>query len=370
MLVQIHMIQNHAPSNLNRDDTGSPKEAIFGGVARARISSQCLKRSIRQSAIFQEAMAGYLGKRTRRLPGELRAALLSQGADEAIADEIALKATAFGSGKESEDNTTRQLIFLNPKEIDSLAEKLKAIYDADPKAFKKMKIDELEKRLKEGSDASLPCSVDIALFGRMTTTSVFEDVQAAAQVAHAISTTRVEHQFDYFTAVDDLKTADEDDHGAGMIGDVEFNSATYYKYFAIDVDALTTTLGGEAEIARQAVAAFLKAAALTTPTGKQNTFAAHNVPDAILVEVSDSHVPVNYANAFVAPVRAMKDTDVVTASVEQLSEYAADVNRAYGLERQSFLLATRGMAVEGAQPVDSLGTLVSELSEALAVYAE
>ena len=163
-----------------------------------------------------------------------------------------------------------------------------------------MKKDELEKQIK----TMLPRSVDIALFGRMTTSATFEDVQASAQVAHAISTTRVEHQFDYFTAVDDLKSDADDDHGAGMIGDVEFNSATYYKYFAIDVDALTENLGGDAETARRAVVAFLKAAALATPSGKQNTFAAHNPPDAILVELSDSHVPVNYANAFVGPVRA------------------------------------------------------------------
>ena len=49
MLIEVHILQNHAPSNLNRDDTGSPKEAVFGGYKRARISSQCLKRSIRRS---------------------------------------------------------------------------------------------------------------------------------------------------------------------------------------------------------------------------------------------------------------------------------------------------------------------------------
>ena len=180
-----------------------------------------------------------------------------------------------------------------------------------------MKKDELEKQVK----TALPRSVDIALFGRMTTSATFEDVQAAAQVAHAISTTRVEHQFDYFTAVDDLKGDADDDHGAGMIGDVEFNSATYYKYFAIDVCGLTENLGGDAETAHRAVAAFLEAAALATPTGKQNTFAAHNPPDAILVELSESHVPVSYANAFVEPVRASASADVVAASVQRLSDY-------------------------------------------------
>jgi CRISPR system Cascade subunit CasC len=353
MLVQIHMIQNHAPSNLNRDDTGSPKEALFGGVNRARISSQCLKRTIRQSEIFREAMSGHLGVRTRRLPLEIAAILRSKEVAEDAVSAITLKATIFGSDKESQDSTTRQLIFLGSDEAEALAEQLLSLYEADPKAFAKMKKDDLEKRVK----TLLPRSVDIALFGRMTTSATFEDVQASAQVAHAISTTRVEHQFDYFTAVDDLKSDADDDHGAGMIGDVEFNSATYYKYCAIDVDALTQNLGGDAETARRAVVAFLKAAALSTPTGKQNTFAAHNPPDAILVEISESHVPVNYANAFVDPVRATGATDVVAASVQKLSDYSSEVNRAYGLARRSFALTTRGMTVEGAEPVDTLEAL-------------
>jgi len=42
-IVEIHVLQNFAPSNLNRDDTGAPKDALFGGTRRARISSQCAK---------------------------------------------------------------------------------------------------------------------------------------------------------------------------------------------------------------------------------------------------------------------------------------------------------------------------------------
>jgi CRISPR system Cascade subunit CasC len=259
----------------------------------------------------------------------------------------------WNSDKESEDGTTRQLIFLGKDELAGLADQLLALYEAGPKAFAKMKQEELEKHVK----SVLPRSVDIALFGRMTTSATFEDVQAAAQVAHAISTTRVEHQFDYFTAVDDLKGDADDDRGAGMIGDVEFNSATYYKYFAIDVAALTENLGGDAQTARRSVAAFLRAAALVTPTGKQNTFAAHNPPDAVLVEVSDSHVPVNYANAFVEPVRAAAGGDVVAASVQRLSDYSADLNRAYGLARARAALTTRGMSLEGVEAAETLGAL-------------
>jgi len=368
MLVQIHMIQNHAPSNLNRDDTGSPKEALFGGVNRARISSQCLKRSIRQSEVFRETMADHLGVRTRRMPLELKALLEEQGVEAEAVEAIVRKATIFGSDKESEDGTTRQLVFLGNDELTGLADQLLDLYqETDSKTFAKMKRDELEKQVK----SVLPRSVDIALFGRMTTSATFEDVQAAAQVAHAISTTRAEHQFDYFTAVDDLKTDVDDEQGAGMIGDVEFNSATYYKYFAIDATALTRNLGGDSETARRSITAFLRAAALATPSGKQNTFAAHNPPDAILVEVSESHVPVNYVNAFVEPVRvAAGGGDVVTVSVQRLTDYSTDLNRAYGLTRARAALTTRGMNIEGAEVAETLDALAQWVTEKLATASE
>src|SRR5271157_3430970 len=149
MLVQIHMIQNHAPSNLNRDDTGSPKEAVFGGVNRARISSQCLKRSIRQSEVFRETMADYLGVRTRRMPLELKTLLEKRGVAAEAVVAIMRKATIFGSDKESDDGTTRQLIFLGKDELAGLADQLLDLYQqTDPKVFAKMKRDELEKKIK------------------------------------------------------------------------------------------------------------------------------------------------------------------------------------------------------------------------------
>ncbi|MHB1416584.1 MAG: type I-E CRISPR-associated protein Cas7/Cse4/CasC [Chloroflexota bacterium] len=362
MLIEIHMLQNHAPANLNRDDTGSPKEALFGGALRARISSQCLKRSIRQSPIFQQAMQGHLGTRTRRLPAEIKSEVLALGASDEAATLIAKKATAFGSGKEGDEGETRQLIFLDRADVAPLARELKATYDeVGAAAFAKLTIADVERRLAHRP----PCSVDIALFGRFTTSAAFEDVEASLQVAHAISTGKVEKQFDYFTAVDDLQK-DTDDHGAGMIGDVEFNSATFYKYFSLDWEALVKNLGGDADTARAAVGALIKAAALTTPSGKQNSFAAHNPPDAILVEVKGENVPTSYANAFVNPVRASAAKDVMEASIEALSTYAAQLKGAYGIEPlRSACLTVRGQEVAGATRMPDLGRLIAAVAEPL-----
>lgn len=363
MLVEIHMIQNHAPSNLNRDDTGSPKDCLFGGTLRARISSQCLKRSIRQSALFRESLAGHLGTRTRRLPQQIKDELLGLDCGEADAALIARKATRFGSDKESEDLTTRQLIFLDPDEVAALARALKVIFDAEgPKKFQELKLEELEGKLK----IALPRSVDIALFGRMTTSKTFEDVDASLQVAHAFSTHKLEKQFDYFTAVDDL-VQEADEKGAGMIGDVEFNSATYYKYFSLDWDGFAANLGGDVEIAAVALDALLRAAALTSPTGKQNTFAAFNPPDAILVEVKGKKIPVSYANAFVKPVRAQAGDDVVAVSIAAISEYRQQLYATYPLPTKAALyLTVRGEAIADAQKVANLDDLAAALAKAVA----
>lgn len=362
MLVEIHMIQNHAPSNLNRDDTNSPKDAVFGGSLRARISSQCLKRSIRRSPLFEEAMVGHLATRTRRLPALLKDELKVLGCDDDTAVAIARKATEIGSGKPDEKDMTRQLIFFSSDELKALARELKALLDREGlAALQKRKIDEIEKYVS----LPKPTSVDVALFGRMTTSVAFEDVEAAVQVAHAISTGKVEKQFDYFTAVDDLVEA-ADELGAGMIGDVEFNAATYYKYFSIDWDQLVKNLGGDTETARRTLGAFIKAAALTAPSGKQNTFAAHNPPDAILVEVKPHKIPTSYANAFISPVKANDEKDTVEQSIERLATYANRLKAAYDISTVAcFALTVNGQSLPGATKTKTLAELIAATQRAI-----
>lgn len=97
MLIEIHMLQNHSPSNLNRDDTGSPKDCIFGGVRRSRISSQSLKRAIRRSPVFREGLGNAdLAYRTKKLPDLVRGLLLERGLDRRMADIAAQQASGFG----------------------------------------------------------------------------------------------------------------------------------------------------------------------------------------------------------------------------------------------------------------------------------
>ena len=365
MLIQLHLLQNYAPANLNRDDSGSPKDAMFGGFRRGRVSSQCLKRSIRKSNAFEDAfkLEGLLGARTRLLPAEISRELKALGADEKTIEAIVEKVPQIGhkaKGKEADDGkeaeaskekeeetelATRQLIFVGQNELRPLAEELLKLYKEWGKKWKDV---ELEAELKK----SLPKSVDIAMFGRMTTSEAFEDVQAAVQVAHMLSTNALAPEFDYYTAVDDLSN----ETGAGMIGDVEFNSSTYYKYLSVHWEKLVENLGGDKEVARRAVLALVEAAAMAHPSGKQNSFAAHNPPDLVLLEVRERNVPMNYANAFLKPARPWLNGDksVVDDSAEKLNDYVGKVSKAYGLNDKRAVLTLNGYEIPMAEAKESL----------------
>jgi CRISPR system Cascade subunit CasC len=378
MLVQMHFLQNYAPSNLNRDDTNAPKDAFFGGVRRGRISSQCLKRSIRRSPVFRAAFEAdnLLGVRTRLLPELVREALQAQGADATAIEAIVRRVPEIGresakrsAAREEEEgeaasprkaeSATRQLIFLNRDELPPLAQKLWQLYQRyGAKQWAKAKIEDITKEL----GASLPRSVDIAMFGRMTTSSAFEDVQAAVQVAHAISTNALIQESDYYTAVDDLS----DEPGAGMIGDVDFNSNTYYRYLNVHWEQLLQNLGGDVPIARKAVVVLLEAAAVAHPSGKQNAFAAFNLPDVILVEVMRDNLPVSYANAFLKPVRPSAERSLIDASVAQLGDYMNRVIPVYDLEAQRAYVALQDdHQLPCAQRCASLRALQGWLEERL-----
>jgi len=489
MLIEVHIIQNHSPANLNRDDLGAPKSCMFGGVPRARISSQCLKRSIRNPGnpddihnrgpgIFAKAMAGHIGTKTKFFPWLVEQELKNSQIPEDEHQRIEQAAQRIAVSKEKEEKKasigakadprpkTAQLIHLGPRHahffvaklaefreqrkdcyeyflnpvvgfqemvrdhlegsgLDEKAQKkiakncwviakcrmpqllkapegeepeaepemcdgqpgpdhaklvverLSELFHSDPKRFKeltnKATSDETT-RIKEDApekpkgiddfvkalNAPTHCdAVDIALFGRMTTSEAFEDVEAAMQVAHAISTHAVVNEVDYFTAVDDLGKAGG---GAGHVDEAQFNSACFYKYFCLDWDQLLLNLAGpepdasdadahkrwinemkpNAErLAAAALGHFIRAAARSTPSGKQNSFASFCEPCGILVEIKkNGKVPTNYANAFAEPVErigkpendAPDEQSWEGRSVACLADHVRSIREAYQID--------------------------------------
>ena len=377
MLVEIHIIQNHAPSNLNRDDTGSPKSCIFGGVRRARISSQCIKRSIRFSPMFKKAIEN-MGEsyRTRLLPELIKKSLIEDGVSEEIAHVTAKKISELGAKKKRSDEKliTKQIMFFSSGELKALTKLFKKqIEDAEnPEYAEKIlsKFDFEKEMAKLGLQTITP---DIALFGRMVTSEAFPDIEASIQVAHALSTNKIEHEFDYFTAVDDLISVSEsiDPQGAAMIGDVEYNSACYYKYFSLDFDEFIANMnvsGVKKDDLANIVVAFLSAVVYTTPSGKQNTFAAHQLPDGILIEIRDEKIPVSYTNAFIKPIVPIGGKDLIETSLEKFSGYVKDINVKYNLKSKSRLwFCTKDIQVENTTECENFAVLSENLKKNLVV---
>ncbi len=335
MLYEIHMLKNYPPTNLNRDETGAPKTCVFGGVTRGRISSQCLKRSWRTSELFKaEIGEENLGIRTRRLPALIADKLLEMGVAQDLVDAVTPKISGFGNkdGKETKDGTTAQIIFFAPQDIEAAAVAVKEKLDAckSAKAVDKLKAKDLQDAVS-GADVR-PITLDIALFGRMVTCDAFRDVEAAMQVAHAISTNKVCVESDYFTAMDDLLNgATIEEKGAAMIGDADYNSSCYYLYASLDTDALRENLKYSEDadkIVAKALPALLRAMAFTDPSGKQNSFAGHVLPSAVMVECKTKKVPTSMVNAFVKPVAG---ADPVEESIRKLAAETDMMARSFGL---------------------------------------
>ncbi len=328
LFVDVHILQTVPPSNINRDDTGSPKSAVYGGVPRARVSSQSWKRATRQ--MFRELLdPATLGVRTKRVVALLAERITQLAPDitepEALAAQVLTaagielekktKRPKNGEPTEEGPEQSKYLLFLSASQIDRLA-KL-AIESARTESA----IDKSAARAA-GQGAN---SIDVALFGRMVADATDLNIDAAAQVAHAISVHTVNNEFDYFTAVDDR--APEDNAGAGMIGLVEFNSSTLYRYATVNVDMLRQNLGDDTATVR-AVETFLTAFIKSMPTGKQNTFANRTLPDAVLISLRTDQ-PVNLVNAFEEPVNAAGSARAVAAAKALVARYRA-IDNAYG----------------------------------------
>jgi CRISPR system Cascade subunit CasC len=346
MFVEIHILQNFAPSNLNRDDTGMPKDCEFGGYRRARISSQCFKRAVRNEfdtvgLIERE----FLAQRTKRLVAELAERLEAGGKDIEEAKSV-IKLVLGGAELEvGGDDKTQYLLFLGSGEIDKLAGICAKHWDelvplAVPSAATSQGDDRPRRRKSAGKEA-IPKGIrdatlhildggkaaDLALFGRMLADLPDKNVDAASQVAHAISTNRISMELDYYTAMDDLRP--EDTAGADMIGTVGFNSACFYRYANVDVEQLKRNLQGDEELVQKTLETFIRASVNPVPTGKQNSMAAHNPPSFVLAVVRRSSLW-NLANAFLRPVAPEGGEDLALRSIRALDSYWGKLARMYG----------------------------------------
>jgi CRISPR system Cascade subunit CasC len=373
MLIELHIIQNFAPSNLNRDDTNSPKDAEFGGVRRARISSQCLKRAIRLAPVFAETTRVAPAVRTRWITRLLAEDLVKDGkpAEQAalVAEAFAAQYAKLAKDEKSKENRSGVLLYLSATEIAAIRQSLKQDWEAILAALPGGKIPQIEAQAKAlfNSLKGRTSAPDIALFGRMVAEKPELNIDAACQVAHALSTHQVSMEMDFYTAVDDL--ALDEETGAGMMGILSFNSACFYRYACLDLEQLVNNLGGNRELALRTVEAFLRAAAVATPSGKQNSSAAQNPPSFLLAVVRADHAAWSLANAFEKPVRPGREAGLVERSIQALDAYWGRLTQVYGANgRQPFALLLDGdlrLPVLGPAVQPTFETWVSAVKAAL-----
>lgn len=321
LYIDVHLLQTVPPANLNRDDQGNPKEAMYGGVRRSRVSSQAWKRATRIK--FADHLPEQdLGTRTRRIAAELTARLRkrSEISDDQAARIVAalLKPLGISVGKKAGD--TAYLLFVGHGQLDKIVDHV-AGRATELAALDDNVLAEAVEGISVREELRNGHPVDVALFGRMVADIPALNVDAAVQVAHALSTHAAELEFDYFTAVDDENEKEET--GAGMIGTIGFNSATLYRYASVGLHQAQENLG-ETQAVLDAVDLFVDSFARSMPTGYGNSFAHRTLPSVVAVVVREDQ-PVNLVSAFEKPVSTTRDSIAETSAKRLAAEYARSI---------------------------------------------
>ena len=329
--VQFHVLTTYGPSNPNRDDMGKPKQVEMGGEVRLRHSSQSVKRALRESTFFSQDLTDHMGRRTKRLHGDLVQHLLGKGVVEKDALEAAdTVAAIFGKlepvEKGSDEKIATTLAFISPEER-RLAEELAEKAAAGEKLPKDKELKKLVLRRADGA-------VDVAMFGRMLASDTDFNRDAAVQVAHAFTTHRSISQEDWFSAVDDFNSdklnrdeLDRDDkQGAAHIGESAFGTGVFYQYVCVNVDLLVDNLAGDRELAVRAMEALARALSQATPRGKQNSHAHHPRAHFMLAERGEQ-APRDLSGAF---FNAVKGENLLEKSIRKLEETRKAIDDVYG----------------------------------------
>lgn len=344
LYLDINVLQTVPSSNLNRDDTGAPKTAIYGGVTRSRVSSQSWKRAVRQAFRTESNDAQWL-KSSRTLKAPTLLAKKIQELDSSISEEDAIKKnidvfSKAGIKIDKKTNQTKALLLISDGQLEKLAKAISEDENVDKKEIKKI--------FKEDN------SLDLALFGRMVADNPDLNVDAACQVAHAVSTHEVVPEFDYFTAVDDEKESET--AGSAMIGSLEYNSSTLYRYANINLRELVHNIGSRLSI--EGTKLFIKDFILSMPTGKENTFANKTIPQYVLITLRDD-TPVNLVSAFEEPVKSRDG--FVRKSIERLEKEYSDTESFVDKPLYSIVLSKYDSSI--TNKAQDLASMIEDVSE-------
>ena len=348
MQLEIHILQSFPPANLNRDENGMPKSTVFGGRPRARISSQCQKRAVRMFyQKYSDLDDSLFAKRSKDWAAEIAEQLEAQGILKTKAKLAAACAvTVFtekkevkgkfkkkdgkkkvAEGEEQADKSDTSLFLGNTESqailnfLNTNWEKVEADIAGNEPAFSKQLVDGIKATVETKSKPG-----DVALFGRMMANLPSGNVDAAVQVAHAISVHTLQQEFDFFTAVDEL--AKPGTQGADHLGEMGFNGSTYYRFAILDTQQLISNLGhqqGSTALAKAFAEAFVQA----TPSGHQHQCAHHTKPAVVMIVVREGQ-PISLVDAFEKAVRPSYDLSLLEEAVGRLDSHWQTMVEMYG----------------------------------------
>ena len=358
LFLDMHIIQTLPPSNINRDDTGSPKTALYGGVRRARVSSQSWKAAMRN--YFKECgEVANVGVRTKDIVSyvavkirEINSTVLEKEAMDRAAEKAGIK---LKDNKDKSAKEAKALFFLGENQAKDIA-RIAAEAEVDAKGKLVLDKESLQKVLNDN------VAIDIALFGRMVADDPSLNEDASSQVAHAISTHGVQTEFDYFTAADDLSP--EDNAGAGMIGNVEYNSSTLYRYANIAIHEFLYQLKDRGSMIN-ATKLFVEAFVKSLPTGKINTFANQTLPSILVINLREDR-PVSLVSAFESPVKS--EEGYVVGSIKRMTDEMKKIQKFVQKPVKTLYLSIDNVDITDGEEVDSLDELLEKLGVEIENY--
>ena len=305
--LQIHSLHGYSAVLLNRDDSGLAKRMTYGDAIRTRISSQCLKRHWRMAGgpyalhDIDGASAAVRSREivTRRIVDTLK----KEGFAPEDVDVIGEAFQTFVYGDKGAVRDNRQPLLLGEPEIGYLVSQARSLArdsgsNSEELATRVGKWKKAAKAnmkaLREGCE--LPGGLAAALFGRMVTSDVEANIDAAIHVAHAFTVHGEETESDYFTVVDDLHRI-EDDVGADHIGETELTSGLFYGYVVLDRQMLLDNLGGDQDMVAAVAERLVHLIATVSPGAKLGSTAPYGYASWMLVEAGDRQ-PRSLAEAF------------------------------------------------------------------------
>lgn len=366
MYMDIYAIQNVPPSNINRDETGNPKTALYGGVLRSRVSSQAWKRAMRHTFCVRMGK-DHIGKRTMNAVQLIVDSMLEQRPEcdaekaskyaSAVLKAIGIKTKpSKRAGAASGKPVTDYLVFLANTEIKRLAALALEWMDQGKKPTQKLDTD-MQKEMADIFHNEQ--AVDIALFGRMLADAPDLNTDASAQVAHAISVDAIRPEYDFFTAKDDC--SENDNAGAAMMDSVGFNSSTLYRYANVNLTALREQLGN-IEITSKAASVFVEAFIRSMPTGKQNSYGNRTLPETCIVAFRDNQ-PINAVEAFEKPVKANEDKSITQIACLQLIDELHRIEKAYDEKPKHTWVTSTIVSPEDLEPTENLVSLTTLINQ-------